>query len=1235
MSFYGYQRALVVFKTQESSKGRLSLVTQEYDINQKGKILRKYSNAKRFSFALGQGVQVSTAYEFLVNKGSVADFDTLLGRFSIEVLTNNFYKEIEKEYDKLWNAIKIPSGDVELTKRDFALRLIWQLIFCWFLRAKNWIPDEILSTSAIPKEHNLTGGNYYHGVLEPLFFDTLNKPESERTSSIKDQLTGIPYLNGGLFEPKTDDFYTDQKTQKSEFDSFNLVVPNENIQSIFEVFERYHFTIDESTSTDQEVGIDPEMMGRIFENFIVIRSETGSFYTPRAIVDYMVDSTLKESISSKFQFQKFDFEDFICLAGSDISILKQRIAVNNREKILVDNKVILPFKISKYNLLKNTNFSFEKGKFEPKDHSHPEVTPDIWKLLHEGQFNVTNQFFAKSKVVEFSSSKEKNKAQKIDNAQKNEITKVTLPKLGLIMEIDNQKFVLIFSVSFGGYLLLDTIHGTDPKKIAKLLNESPKNLQSFLTHIESTYPTKNTLQENEFIEIWQRDAATPIVTIDRQLRAFSDFSQIYTNIISNKNVVVKLGLKDSTHSGVTFELIENILTSAPDSLENQTKTNIITHLSTLRVLDPACGSGAFPMGILQKLTEIIHTLDPNQSIYEIKKNILCNCIYGSDLLPIATEISRLRCWLSLIVDQKEKPVCPEELLPNLEFKFVSANSLVGNKLVGSIIAKDTSQPITDVFGTKIDLQDDLMNGSDETDTILIKLQKIIQDNFNPTKTAKDKIRQNYRDLKSQIDIFALSQSTDLMAIQNYDHYGNAPASFFHPKWMFGVDSFDIVIGNPPYVQLQSMDIHTKALLGSQGYKTYQATGDLYQLFYERGVNILKQGGILAYITSNKWMRAGYGQSTRGFFANHTNPLLLLDLGANVFESATVDSNIIIVQNSTNKGQTIAATVSKEQLVTGVTGASIHFADDKGWFIGSPAEYALKAKIEKNGKPLKDWDIKIYRGVLTGLNEAFIIDSAKRDELVALDPKSAKIIKPILRGRDIKRYGYESAGLFLLFIPWHFPLHKDPNISGNSLVAEKEFELQYPAIYYHLLKYKEPLSKRNKSETGIRYEWYALQRCANTYYEEFNKEKIMYPNMTSTPSFILDNQGLFCNDKAFIITLPKDVSKFFIGVLNSKLADLHIRKICSGLGLEGIELRKTFMENFPIPILDTQPKQLLATQIEAIVEEILRIKNTPCEGVEPLGLGVVSGDTTDLESQIDALVYQLYDLTEGEIAIVAE
>ena len=145
MSFYGYQRALVVFKTQESSKGRLSLVTQEYDINQKGKILRKYSNAKRFSFALGQGVQVSTAYEFLVNKGSVADFDTLLGRFSIEVLTNNFYKEIEKEYDKLWNNIKIPSGDVELTKRDFALRLIDRLIFCWFLRAKKWIPNEILS----------------------------------------------------------------------------------------------------------------------------------------------------------------------------------------------------------------------------------------------------------------------------------------------------------------------------------------------------------------------------------------------------------------------------------------------------------------------------------------------------------------------------------------------------------------------------------------------------------------------------------------------------------------------------------------------------------------------------------------------------------------------------------------------------------------------------------------------------------------------------------------------------------------------------------------------------------------------------------------------------------------------------------------------------------------------------------------------------------------------------------
>lgn len=151
-----------------------------------------------------------------------------------------------------------------------------------------------------------------------------------------------------------------------------------------------------------------------------------------------------------------------------------------------------------------------------------------------------------------------------------------------------------------------------------------------------------------------------------------------------------------------------------------------------------------------------------------------------------------------------------------------------------------------------------------------------------------------------------------------------------------------------------------------------------------------------------------------------------------------------------------------------------------WCILNPIEQSIKDKIEKIGVPLKDWDIKIYRGILTGCNEAFIIDGATKDALIAQDPKSAEIIRPILRGRDIKRYSYEFADKWLIYVPWHFPLHKDTSITGASKEAEHEFEKQYPAIYNRLLSYKPILEKRNKAETGIRYEWYALQRCAATY-----------------------------------------------------------------------------------------------------------------------------------------------------------
>lgn len=289
-----------------------------------------------------------------------------------------------------------------------------------------------------------------------------------------------------------------------------------------------------------------------------------------------------------------------------------------------------------------------------------------------------------------------------------------------------------------------------------------------------------------------------------------------------------------------------------------------------------------------------------------------------------------------------------------------------------------------------------------------------------------------------------------------------------------------------------------------------------------------------------------------------------------------------------------------------------FTNGESWVVLSEIEQRIKAKIEAIGTPLKDWDINIYRGVLTGFNEAFIINGEKKDEILANckddteRKKTDELIRPILRGRDIKRYSYEFADLYLLFIPWHFPLHYDTSIVGASEKAEKEFKKQYPAVYNHLLNYKEQLSNRNKAETGIRYEWYALQRWGANYWEDFYKQKIIYSELSQGSCFILDDTcKMFILQTGYIIVGNK--LEYLLALLNSKLIEWAFRKFYSiELGESAVRWLKQYVENLPIPkanqISENKLKNLILLKeynkideyvyeiFELSTEEINRIKN---------------------------------------------
>ena len=221
--------------------------------------------------------------------------------------------------------------------------------------------------------------------------------------------------------------------------------------------------------------------------------------------------------------------------------------------------------------------------------------------------------------------------------------------------------------------------------------------------------------------------------------------------------------------------------------------------------------------------------------------------------------------------------------------------------------------------------------------------------------------------------------------------------------------------------------------------------------------------------------------------------------------------------------------------------------------------------------MKDWDIQINYGIKTGFNDAFIISTEKRNEILCNckdadeRKRTEELIRPILRGRDIKRYGYNWAGLWLIYIPWHFPYQFDSSITGASEKAEKAFREQYPAVYTHMLQYKEPLSKRNKAETGIRYEWYAMQRWGAKYWEDFSKPKIFYADITQELNFCLCNETIFCNNTTYFITnKEKEFPKHLIKVLNSKLINWYYKTLSVQLGKNAIRMFSIYVLDIPIP-----------------------------------------------------------------------
>ena len=1092
----GYHAILAFYHSEDTTQTeyRLSFISSELTIDAEGNIKEENTPPKRFTYVLGENAKTKTPADRLktiADKRGKATLDDIKNAFSVETLTKEFYAELSNWYFWALQNVQFPDDAdrekllkfedetarnneakklTELRNATAVIRLITRLIFVWFLKQKKLIADELFDIQELENMLNYndkTGSTFYKAILQNLFFATLNTEMGEKRKFVNRQ-SGIqgfyryerffknkerfaeltqntPFLNGGLFENL--DKNVGEPTEK-RIDCFSnrmdkellLKVPDflffgeENpidlnkiydtrgktykVRGLIDMLKTYNFTIEENTPTDIEVALDPELLGKVFENLLAsfnpetqttARKQTGSFYTPREIVDYMVQESLT-------------------------AYLEEKVGKN-----------------------------------------------------------------------------------------------------------------------------------------------------------------------------WENDPRT------------------------------------------------------------------ISALNDIRILDPACGSGAFPMGILQKMVQILQKLDPdnkqwrevqkqkaiaeteesynicdkeerqkrlidideafdnNVSDYGRKLYLIENCIFGIDIQSIAVQISKLRFFISLICEQTPNPEKPNlgiRPLPNLETKFVAANTLIG-----------------------LDKPKKRVLGMDIIDPLEKELAEVRHKHFSARTTAtKANCRIKDSELRSQIaeklkDLGFPNDTAEKVAQWNpYDQ--NVQADWFDAESMFGLKKgnalsgsaanesgyFDIVIGNPPYVQLQKNGGELSKLYGPKKegrktipslYQTFDSMGDIYSLFYERGYQLLKPQGRVCFITSNKWMRTGYGENTRRFFAENTNPEQLIDFaGVKIFESATVDTNILIFSKDKNRQQTQACIVQKEgikDLHTYIKQSSTvcSFVSADSWVLLSPIEKQIKSKIDTVGTPLKDWGIQINFGIKTGFNEAFIISGEKRKELIEKDPKSAEVIRPVLRGRDIQRFGYDFTDLYLLYIPWHFPLHNDITVQGASKKAEQAFMEQYPAIYNYLLQHKNDLLNRNKAETGIRYEWYALQRWGANYWEYLDKPKIIWKRIGSILRFCYDEEKHIVLDSTCFAS--GENLKYLIGILNSKMGNYLLQE-SPKTGTGDLLISVQAIEPIKIPLPDANNEQ--QQQIIALVNQILSAKKE-----NP------ATDTTDLEKQIDELVYALYGLMEEEVFMI--
>ena len=1018
---------------------RFSYVSETWGFNKQGEYEKISTDTKRYTYLLGEGRGCHTAIkQFGKLKESKQALTDITEAFSVETLTKQFYKDLFEWYQWAIDDSTLVTFPNNITTEDDdrddvekkVIRMITRIMFVWFIKQKELVPNRIFDIeylSTILKEfdpYSTTVGNYYNAILQNLFFATLNcaiKDENGNTRkfatstkrdiktlyryaemfSISEQevinlFSEVPFLNGGLFECLDKTRYRDGVEQCYNFDGFSrndarfadgrykhrAVVPNilffEPEKGLLSILSRYNFTIEENSPEEQQVALDPELLGKVFENLLgaynpetkeTARNQSGSFYTPREIVNYMVDESLIAYLGNN---------DFV-------------------------------------RSLFSYDFTFDKAK------------------------------------------------------------------------------------------------------------------------------------SNEYLKIADK-------------------------------------------------------------------------LKAVKILDPACGSGAFPMGLLNRIVEILERISPDENVYDLKLSVIENCLYGSDIQSIAAQITKLRFFISLICDCEKdasKPNFGIPTLPNLETKFVSANTLIAKK--------------------KRDPQGNLFENL-EIEQTKRKLAETRHKHFS-AKSASTKYRLRKEDeelrgklinLLSDDNGFAQDDAKQLASWNPYDQ--NAVSPFFDPEWMFGVaDGFDIVIGNPPYLRIQGIRNSNSDFADYLVANYNSATGsfDLYVAFVERALQLISSNGIVNFIMPVKWTNAAFGKGLRDVVSKEKAAKKIINFSEyQVFNASTytglqwfkpnsdcleyyeldrnLESNIELKSYLENLSKDTSSIVNTDKL------------NKDTWVLASSEVSKLLNKLNEQPLRLEDVFEKIFQGIATSKDDVyFIYDCTETQSTITGESKQLNkrvtiekgLVKPLLKGEDVHRYDNLSSNRYVIFP------YKLENGTAN-LYAEEELKLLFPNGYAYLKECETLLRGREKGRFDIDGQWFQFGRRQGLSYG--NIPKIVAPEISFGGNYAFDVSGQFYSTTTiygYIMKESCNVSyETLMAILNSKLCWWFMSNTGTVLAQGYYRYKPAYLKPLPIPQIS---------------------KETDSE-IKSLVAGLAKQDASNrrfLERKIDIAIYNLYSINDDDIELI--